>query len=209
MLFICFLAQFSSVAQSCPTLCDPMDYSTPVFPACPSPTPRACPNSCPSSWWCHPIISSSATPFSFCLQSFPTSESFPMSQLFASSRQRIRASASVSTLPMNTQSRFPLGLTGLISMLSKGLSRVFSRITIQKHQFFSVQPSLWSNCHICAWLPEKSELWLHGPLSLSEERGQEFQESWRQAFQRREEVLRSEMRKESFALRTPTKALTA
>ena len=70
MLFMCFLAQFSSVAQSCPTLCDPMDYSTPVFPACPSPTPRACPNSCPSSWWCHPTISSPVVPFSSCPQSF-------------------------------------------------------------------------------------------------------------------------------------------
>ena len=101
---------------------------------CPSPTPRACSNSCPSSWWCHPTISSSVIPFSSCLQSFPASGSFPMSQFFTSGDQRIGASASV--LPMNIQDWFPLRWTGLISLQSKGVSRVFSNTTIQKHQFF-------------------------------------------------------------------------
>ena len=94
---------------------------------------------CPLSWWCPPTISSSVSPFSSCPQSFPASESFPMSWLFTSGGQSIGASASV--LPMNSQGWFPLGLTGSISLLSKGLSRVFSSITIQKHQFFSTQTS--------------------------------------------------------------------
>ena len=108
---------------------------------CPSPTPRACSNSFPSSQWCHPTISSSVIPFS-CLQSFPASGSFPMSWLFASGDQNIGASASV--LPMSIQDWFPLGLTGLFSLQSNGLSGVISNITIQKHQFFGAQPSLWS-----------------------------------------------------------------
>ena len=107
---------------------------------CPSPAPRAYSNSCPSSRWCHPIISFSVVPFSH-LQSFPASRSFPMSQLFESGGQSIGASAS--NLPVNIQDWFPLGLTGWISFQSKGLSRVFSNITIQKHQFFGTQPSLW------------------------------------------------------------------
>ena len=122
-------------------------------PPCPSPTPGVYPNLCPSSWWCHPAISFSAVPFSFCLQSFPTSGSFPMSQLFASGGQIIGASASASILPMTIQDWFPLGLTGLISLQSKGLSRVFS--TIWKHQFYITQPSSWPNSHIRAWLLEK------------------------------------------------------
>ena len=101
---------------------------------CPSPTPKACPNSCLSSWWRHPTISFSAVPFSSRLQSFPASGSFPMSQFFASSGQSIGASASASVLPMNIQDRFPLGLTGLISLQSKGLSRVLFNTTVQKHQ---------------------------------------------------------------------------
>ena len=108
---------------------------------CPSPTPRAYSNSCPSSWWYHPTISSSVIPFS-CLQSFPASGSFPMSQHFASGDQNIGASASV--LPMSILDWFPLGLSGLFSFQSKGLSGVISNITVQKHQFFGVQPSLWS-----------------------------------------------------------------
>ena len=115
---------------------------------CPSPCPRACSNSCPLSRWCHPTISSFVVPFSSCLQSFPASGSFLMSQLFASSVQSIGASTSASVLPMNNQDWFPLGLTGLISLQSKGLSRVFSNTRAQKHQFFSAQPSLWSNSHI-------------------------------------------------------------
>ena len=121
---------------------------------CPSPTPRACLNSCPSSWWCHPTISSSVVPFSSCLQSFPASGSFPMSQLFASGGQS--TGASVSVHPMNIQDWFPLGLTGLSSLLSKGLSRVFSNTTVQKHQFFGAQLPLWSNSHVHTWLLEKS-----------------------------------------------------
>ena len=111
------------------------------FP-CPSLTPRACSTSCPSSLWCHPIISSSVVPFSSCLQSFPASGSFPMSQFFASGGQSIGASASASVLPMNIQGWCPLGLTALISLQSKGLSRVFYNTTVQKHQFFTAQLSL-------------------------------------------------------------------
>ena len=109
---------------------------------CPSPTPRAYSHSCPSSRWCHRTISSSVIPFSSCLQSFPSSGSFPMSQFFTSGGQSTGAWALASVLPMNIQDWFPLGLTGLISLLSKGLSRVFSNTTVQKHQFFSAQPSL-------------------------------------------------------------------
>ena len=114
---------------------------------CPSPTPTACSNSCPLSQWCHPTISSSVTPFSFCLQYFPASESFPVSQLFVSGGQNIGAAASASILPMKIQDWFPLGLTGLTSLQSKGLSRVFSNTTVQKNQFFGTQLSLWSNSH--------------------------------------------------------------
>ena len=109
---------------------------------CPSPTPRAYSNSCPSSWWCHPTISSSAVPFFSCLQSFTASGSFQMNQLFASGGQSIWVSASVSMLSMNAQDWFPLGWTDWISLQSKGLSRVFSNTTVQKHQFFSTQLSL-------------------------------------------------------------------
>ena len=109
---------------------------------CPSPTLRVHSNSCPSSWWCHPTISSSIIPFSFCLQSFPASGSFPMSQLFAWGGQSTGVSASASVLAMNIQDCFPLGWTVWSSLQSKGLSRVFSNTTVQKHQFFSFQLSL-------------------------------------------------------------------
>ena len=122
---------------------------------CPSPTLGACSNSCPLSRWCHPTISSSVIPFSSCLQSFPASESFPVSQFFASGGQSIGVSASASVLPMNIQDWFPLGWTGWISLQSKGLSRVFSNTTVQKHQFFGAQLSLWFNSHIHTWLLEK------------------------------------------------------
>ena len=128
----------------------------------PSPSPGACSNSCPLNQWCHTTISSSIGPFSSCLQSFPASGSFPMSQLFTSGSQSIGASASI--LPMNIQDWFPLELTGWISLQSKGLSRVFSSTTVQKHQFFSTQPSLWSNSHIHMWLLEKPWLWLYRRL---------------------------------------------
>ena len=108
---------------------------------CPSPAPRPCSNWCPSSRWCHSTISSSVDPFFSCLQSFPALKFFPGSQLFTSGGQSIRASASASVLPMNIQDWFPSGLNGLISLQSKGLSRVFSNTTIQKHQFFSTQLS--------------------------------------------------------------------
>ena len=122
---------------------------------CPSPTPGAYSNSCPLSQWCYSTISSSDVPFSSCLQSFPASGSFQMSQFFASGGQSIGASASASVLPMNIQNWFPLGWTGWISLLSKGFSRVFSNTTDQKHQFFGAQLSLWSNSHIHTWLLEK------------------------------------------------------
>ena len=125
-------------------------------PPCPSLSPGVCPSSCPLSHWCYIKISSSAALFSFCLLSFPASGSFPMSQLFISGGQSIEISASASVLPMNIQDWFPLGLTGLISLQTKGLSRVLSNTTVQKHQFFGAQPSLWSNCHICTWLLEKT-----------------------------------------------------
>ena len=112
---------------------------------CPSPIPRACSNSCPLSPWCHPTISSSVIPFSSCLQSFPASGSFSMSQFFASGGQSIGVSTSASVLPMNIQDKFPLGLTDLISLQSQELSRVFSNTTVQKHQFFSAV-FFTSNC---------------------------------------------------------------
>ena len=109
-------------------------------PPCPSPTPGVHPNPCPLSRWCHPIISASIVPFSSCPQSFPPS--FPMSQVFASGGQSIGVSALASVLPMNTQDRSPIGWTGWISLQSKGLSRVLSNTTVQKHQFFGAQLSL-------------------------------------------------------------------
>ena len=118
----------------------------------PSLSPRVCSNSCPLSRWCHPTISS-CHPFSFCPQSFPALGSCPMSWLFASGGQNIGALALV--LPVSIQGWFPLGLTSLICLLPKGLSRVFSNTTVPKNQFFSTQPSLWSNSHICTWLLEK------------------------------------------------------
>jgi len=118
---------------------------------CPSPTPRACSNSCPLSRSCHPTISSSVVPFSSRLQSFPASGSFSMSQIFASGGQSIGASSLAPVLPMNIQGWFP----SLISLQSKGFLRVFSSTTVQKHQFFSAQLSLLSNSHMHTWLLEK------------------------------------------------------
>ena len=134
-------------------------------PPCLSPTPGVYPNSCPLSWWCHPIISSSSVvPFSSCPQSFPTSGSSLISQLFASGGQSIGVSASTSALPVNTQDWSPLGWAGWISLQSKGLSWVFSNITVQKHQFFGAQLSLQSNSHIHTWPLEKPYPWLNAPL---------------------------------------------
>ena len=120
---------------------------------CPSPAPGVYPNSWPSSWWCHPTISSSVIPFTH-LQSFSASGSFQMSQFFTSGGQSIGVSASISVLPMNIQD-WPLGWTGFISLQSKGLSRVFSNTTVQKHLFFGAQPSSQYNFHIHTWLLEK------------------------------------------------------
>ena len=204
--FPSFTISRSEVAQSCPTLCDPMDCSLPgssihgilqarilewvaisfsrgssqprdqtrvsliagrrfnLWATREAPSPEVCSNSCPLVQWCYLTISSSAALFSFCLQSFPTSGSFPVSPLFASGGQRIGASVSTSVLPVNIQSWIPSGLTGLISLLSKWLSRIFSSTTILKHQFFGTQPSLWSNSHVLTWLLEKPQLWLYRSL---------------------------------------------
>ena len=133
----------SSVQFSCSVMSDSLRPHglQHARPPCPSPTPQVYSNSYLSSWWCHPTISSSVVPFS-CPQSFPTSGSFQMSQFFASGGQGIRVSASTSVLPMNIQDWPPLGWTGWISLQSKGLSRVFSNTTVQKHQFFGAQLSL-------------------------------------------------------------------
>ena len=128
-------------------------------PPCPSPTPRVHSDSRPSSQWCHPAISSSVSPFSSCPQSFPASRSFPVSWRFSLGGQSIGALASV--LPMIIQDWFPLGLTSLISSLSKSLSRIFYSTAIWKYQFFGVQPALWSNSHIRVWHLEKPQLWLY------------------------------------------------
>ena len=131
---------------------------------CPSSSPRAFSNPCPSNRWCHPTISSWVILFSSCLQSFSASGSFLRSQFFASGSQSIGASASALVLPMSIQNWFPLGLTGRISLQSKGLSRVFSNTKVQNHQFFSAQLSLWYSSHIHTWLLEKPKLWLEEPL---------------------------------------------
>ena len=137
--------QFSSVVQSCPTLCNPMDCSTPDL--CPSPALRVYPNSWPFSRWCHPTILSSIVPFSSRSQSFQAPGSFSMSQFFTSGDQSIGVSALASVLPMNIKDWFPLGRLKLDPLAvhplqSKGLSRVFSNTTVQKHQFFGAQFSL-------------------------------------------------------------------
>ena len=133
-------------------------------PPCSSPTPGVHPNPWPSSRWCHPAISSSVIPVSSCPHSFPASGSFQISQLFTLGGQSIEVSASTSVLPKNTQDWSPLGWTHWISLQSKGLSRVFSNITVQKHQFFNTQVSSQSNSHIHTWLLENPYLWLDGPL---------------------------------------------
>ena len=143
-----YMYQFSSVQSlSC--------VSQHARPPCPSPTPGVYSNSCPLSQWCQPTISSSVIPFSSHLQFFPASGSFPMSRFFPSGGQSIGVSASTSVLPMNIQDWSPLGWPGWISLQSKGVSRVFSNTTVQKHQFCSAQPSLWSNSHIHMWLLKK------------------------------------------------------
>ena len=151
------ISQFSSVQFSRSVASDSLQTheSQHTRPPCPSPTPGVYPNSCPSSRWCHPAISSSVVPFSSCPQSLPASGSFPVSQLFAWGGQSTGVSASASVLPMNTQDWSPLGWTGWISLQSKGLSRVFSNTRVQKHQFFGAQLSSQSNSHIHTWPQEK------------------------------------------------------
>ena len=156
---ITWLKSYCSVTQLCLTLW-PHGLQHARLPY-PSPFPRAYSNSCPLSWWCYSTISSSVVSFS-CLQSFPASGSFLTSQLFTSGGQSIGGSASESVLPMNSQGWFPLyyswgsqGKDAKVVPKNKGLSRVFSNTTVQKHQFFGAQPSLWSNSHNCTWLLEK------------------------------------------------------
>ena len=122
---------------------------------CPVPSSRVCSNSCPLTQWSQPTISSSVAPFSACPQSFPASGSFPMSRYFTSGGQSIGASTIASVLPMSIQALFPLEFASLISLLSRGLSKVFSNTTVWKHQSFGTQPSLWLNSHIWTWLLEK------------------------------------------------------
>ena len=133
-------------------------------PPCPSPAPEVYPNSCPSSQWCHPTFLSSVISFPSCLQSFQASGSFAMSQFFPSISQSTGASASASVLAMDSQDRFTLGLTGWISLQSKGLSRVFSNTTVQKHQFLALSLLYKSNSHIHTWLLEKTKALLDGSL---------------------------------------------
>ena len=153
-----FLGPFPSVQFSCLVVSDslqPRGLQHARLP-CPPPTPRSCSHSCPSSQWCHPTISTSVFPFSSCLQSFPASGSFPRNQFSTSGGQSIGVSASASVLPMNIQDRFPLGLTGWISLLSKGLSRVFSNATVQNHPF-----------PYCFWISSQIilEVWKQSELS--------------------------------------------
>ena len=157
---------FSSVQFSHSVMSDSLrPHESPhARPPCPSPTPGVHSNSCPSSQWCHPAISSSVVPFSSCPQSLPASEPCPMSQLFTWGGQSTGVSASASVLPKNTQDWSPSEWTGWTSLESKGLSRVFSNTTVQKHQFFGAPLSLQSNSHIHTWPLEKPQPWLDEPL---------------------------------------------
>ena len=154
---ICIHVSLSSVQFSHSVVSDSLRpyESQHARPPCPSPAPGVHPNSRPSSWWCHPDISSSVVPFSSCPQSLPASESFPMSQLFAWGGQSTRVSALAPFLPKKSRGWSPPEWTGWISLQSKGLSRVLSNTTVQKHQFFSAQPSSESNSYIHTWPQEK------------------------------------------------------
>ena len=164
---ILFRVHFESVQFSCSVMSDSLQPHglQPARLPWPSLSPRVCSNLCPLSWRGHPTISSSVAHFFSCSQSYPTSGSFLMSRFFTSRSQSIGTWASASVLSMDIQDQFPLGLTGLISLQSEGLSSVFSSTTGPKHRFFGSQTSLWSNSHIHAWLREKPYLWLYGPLS--------------------------------------------
>ena len=153
---VCILVQFSSVTQSCPTLCNPMNRSMPGLPVHHKfHHDGVHSDSHPLSRWCHPAISSSVIPFSPCPQSLPAWESFPISQLFAWGGQSTGVSALASVLPKKSKGWSPSEWTSWISLQSKGLSRVFSNTTVQKHQFFGTQPSSQSNSHIYTWPLEK------------------------------------------------------
>ena len=151
------MGKFRSVQFSCSFMCDTFrpHESQHTRPPCPSPTPGVHSDSRPSSPWCHPAISSSVISFSFCPQSLPASESFPMSQFFSWGDQSTRVSALASCPPQKSQGWSPSEWTGWISLQSQGFSRVFSNITVQKHQFFGAQPSSQSNSHIHTWPQEK------------------------------------------------------
>ena len=157
MFLLPILIHFSSVQFSCSVVSDCLGphESQHARPPCLSQTPGVHSDSCPLSQWCHPAISSSVVPFSSCPQSLPASESFPMSQFFKWGGQSTGVSALASFLPKNTQDWSPLEWTGWISLQSKGLSRVFSTTTVQKHQFFSAQPYSQSNAHVHTWPLEK------------------------------------------------------
>ena len=161
MWLICKTSQFSHSAVSNSLWPHGLQHAR---PPCPSPTPRVYSNSCPLSQRCHPTISSSLIAFSSRLQSFPASGSFQMTQFFASGDQSIGVSTSTSVLPTNTQHWSPLGWTGWISLQSKGLSKIFSNTTVQKHHYFGTQLSLQSNSHIHTWPLEKPQIWLDRPL---------------------------------------------
>ena len=157
LMHMCIYIYISSVQFSCSVVSNslwPHELQH-ARPPCPSPAPGVHSNSRPWSRWCHPAILSSVVPFSSCSQTLPASESFPMSQLFSWGGQSTGFSALASFLPKNTQDWSPLGWTGWISWQSKGLSRVFSNTTVQKHQFFGAQPSSQSNSHIHTWPLEK------------------------------------------------------
>ena len=161
-----WLCSFNSVQFSHSVVSDSLQphESQHARPPCPSPTPGVYSNSCPSSRWCHPAISSFVVPFSSYPQSLAASGSFPMSQFFTWGGHSSRVSASASVLPMNTQDWSALWWTGWISLQSKGLSRVFSNTTVQKCQFFRAQLSSQSNSHIHTWPLEKPQPWLDRPL---------------------------------------------
>ena len=153
--------------------CDFMELQHASLP-CPSSSLSACSNSCPLSWFCHPIISSSLIPFFSCLQSFPASGSFPMSRPFALGGQTIGAYASASVFPMNIQYWFPLRLTSLISLQSKGLSRLVSNTTVQKHQFFGAQLSLWPSSHVHLYMTTRKTIASFTGIYLFSSKQEEF-----------------------------------
>ena len=162
-----YRGQISSVQFSRSLMSDSLRPHEPQHtrPLCSSPTPGVYSNSCPSSRWCHPAISSSVVPFSSCTQSLPASGSYPMSQLFSWGGQSTGVSALASVLPMNPQDWCPLGWTGWISLQSKGLPRVFSNTTVQKHQFFDAQLSSQSNSHRDCTLQARILEWVAVPFS--------------------------------------------